>query len=123
MADLSLEFGTDLSISPSGDLVMSDGDNLTRQRILRRLLTAVRAYVWHQDYGAGLPQRIGLVAQSRSIRALCLAQIRLEASVAKLPLPIIKVAPSPGGFLQIAIFYTNAISGVAASMTFEVPGK
>ena len=123
MADMSLEFGTDLLLSPSGDLVMAEGDNLTRQRILRRLLTAVRAYVRHQDYGAGLPQRIGLTAQARAIRALCLAQIRLEASVAKLPIPVIKVNAPPGGFFLIAIFYTNAITGVAASMTFEVPGR
>ena len=123
MADLSLEFGTDLSISPSGDLVMSEGDNLTRQRILRRLMTAGRAYVWHQDYGAGLPQRLGLTAQARVIRSICMAQIRLEASVAKLPIPKIQVTPAPGGFLSIGIFYTNAISGVAASMTFEVPGR
>ncbi len=123
MADLSLEWGGDLSLSPTGDLVMSESDNLTRQRILRRLLTSVRGYVWHQDYGAGLPQRIGLVAQARSIRALCLSQINLEASVAKLPIPVIKVSAASNGFFLIAIFFTNALTGVAASMTLEVPSK
>ena len=37
MADLAVQFGGDLAVGPTGDLVLADGASLTQQRVLRRL--------------------------------------------------------------------------------------
>ena len=116
MADLDLEWGGDLSLGADGDLVLADGDTQTRQALERRLLTAVRGYVWHQEYGAGLPERIGKVALPANIRAVVRSQVALESSVAPLPVPKITVNEDEtiDGLFNIRIEYTNANTGQPA---------
>jgi hypothetical protein len=125
LPDAALQWGGDLSLTPAGDLALVDGNDLTRQRIERRLFTATRAYLWHPGYGAGLPQRIGRVARERVIAGIVRAQIGLEASVAKIPPPTIVVTqvPSNPGLFSIAITYTDAVTGVAVAIQLELPGS
>jgi hypothetical protein len=125
MADLSLEWKGDFSQTPSGDLVLSEGVDQTRQRVIRRLLTAVRAYIWHQEYGGGLPERIGRVALPQNIEAICRAQIALEQSVAKTPIPVITVTEPTSnlGLFVISISYVDAATGEAVALQFEVPNN
>lgn len=94
MADAFLEWSGDLGLTPAGDLLLVEGADLTRQRIIRRLFTAVQGYLWHPEYGAGIPQRVGKPARERNIAALVRANIALESSVARLPVPMITVAES-----------------------------
>ena len=54
MADCSHLFGSDFALSATGDLLLATGDEASKQRILRRLLTVTRDYLWQPDYGAGL---------------------------------------------------------------------
>lgn len=124
MADAALEWKGDFSLTPAGDLALVDGGDLTRQRIERRLFTAVQGYLWHPAYGAGLPQRIGRVAREREIGAIARGQIALEASVAQVPVPVIKVTESTvtTGLFVILIAYTDAVTGVAVQISLEVPG-
>src|SRR5579862_3217396 len=91
MADAYLDWNGDFVVSASGGLLLADGIDLSNQRIIRRLCTAVQGYVWHLDYGAGLLQRIGRPARVTSIAAVVRAQIALEASVAATPPPVIAV--------------------------------
>lgn len=123
MADLDLEWGSDLTLAPNGDLNLVDGDDLVRQRIERRLLTAVQGYVWHPEYGAGLPERIGKVALAKNIQALVITSIGLEESVAKTPVPVISVDEDQtvSGLFNISISYTDAATGQAVAISFEVP--
>ena len=93
MADAALDWQGDLSLTASGDLAMVDGNDLVEQRIIRRLLTAIRGYTWHLDYGAGLPQRIGRVATAKNIQALVQANMKLEVTVATVPVPAVTVDP------------------------------
>lgn len=125
MPDLSLEWGSDLQLTPAGDLAMVDGSDLTRQRIERRLFTAVRSYVWHNSFGAGLPQRIGRVAREKTIQSIVRSQIGLEASVAKVPTPKISVSQTTAnpGLYTISIDYQDAITGVAVAISLELPGS
>jgi hypothetical protein len=81
MADVSLEWNGDFQASATGDLALADGDDLSRQQIIRRLMTAINGYVFHLDYGAGLPQKIGSPARQREIESVIRSQIALEASV------------------------------------------
>lgn len=125
MADLWLEWKNDFEQTASGDLQLADGDDMTRQRIERRLFTAVRGYIWHQDYGAGLQQKIGTTALAANIQSLCRAQIALEQSVATTPIPVIKVWESKTnlGLFVISITYTDAATGQSVDLQFEVPSS
>ncbi|CAH2606137.1 conserved protein of unknown function (plasmid) [Rhodovastum atsumiense] len=94
MPDLSLEWGADLTVGPTGDLALVDGANAVRQRIVRRLHTAAGDYLDQVTYGAGLGQRIGSPTTERTIAALVRAQMAAEAAVAASPEPSVSVAQS-----------------------------
>ncbi len=125
MPDLSCQWQGDFDLTPDGDLVTVDGITLDNDHIERRLLTAVSGYTFHQDYGAGLPQRIGLTALERGIKAIVRQQIYLEATVARIPAPVITVQfkADAAGLCSIRIDYTNAVSNTTASIALEVPGS
>jgi hypothetical protein len=123
MADVALEWNGDFEVSPQGGLVLVDGDELARQRIIRRLFTAVQGYVWHPEYGAGLPQRIGNVARQRRIESIVRSQIALEASVAASPPPRVTVTDNSSldpGLYQIKIEYTDTATKLQMTLTFTV---
>ena len=117
MADVSLEWHADFEVDGTGDLLIADGDDEVRQRLERRLFTAVQGYVWHPDYGAGLPQKIGSVLSIAQIRSIVAAQIALEASVAPNPAPQLTVSGSADGLVAISIKYWDAKTGATVSFT------
>jgi hypothetical protein len=130
MNDLAQFFGNDLSISPTGDLAPVSGITRGQQRILRRLLTNPATvaqdgtttqadYIWHPEYGAGLPQWIGRTVDIQKITAIIRGQILLEDSVAKKPAPMITVTPIANG-LTCYIKYTDAQSNTPQSLSFNV---
>lgn len=122
MADAWLEWGADFVVSASGGLLLADNDDYTRQRIERRILTAVRGYVWHQDYGAGLPQKVGSLIQASTVQAIVRSQIALEASVAPSPAPVVTVSVDPNtpALQVITIKYRDAANGEAVTLSFSV---
>src|SRR5674476_385449 len=95
MADLSLEWNDDFVPDATGDLLIVDGDDEVRQRLERRLFTAVKGYIWHPSYGAGLPQKIGSVLSASEIRSIVASQLAMEASVAPNPPAQLSVSASP----------------------------
>lgn len=119
MADLSLEWEGDFGIDATGDLLVVDGDDEVRQRLERRLFTAVNGYVWHKDYGAGLPQKIGSVLSVAEIKSVCASQLALEASVAPSPPAQLSVAADPNqpDLTVIGIQYWDAVTGVSVSFS------
>ena len=120
MADVFLEWNDDFQVSASGGLLLADGDDLARQRIVRRLCTAVQGYVWHPEYGAGLPQRIGRPGVATTIQAIVSAQMMLEAAVAQTPRPVVIVtqdANTLGAFI-VSISYTSAATGEPVTLSF-----
>lgn len=122
MADLNAEWGSDLQVSATGDLLLAEGDDMIRQRIVRRLLTAVRGYVWHPEFGAGLPQRIGRADKAARIQAVVRAQIALDASVARLPVPRIQTTRDNNnpGLVAIRIDYASVATGQPMTLSFTV---
>jgi hypothetical protein len=119
MADVSLEWHDDFEPDATGDLLMVDGDDEVRQRLERRLFTAVQGYVWHPSYGAGLPQKIGSVLSVADIKSVVAQQLALEASVAPNPPAQLTVGASPNepGLVAIGIQYWDAATGVSVSFT------
>ena len=117
MPDIALEWGGDFSFDNTGDLQLVDGDAYVRQKIERRLCTAVRSYIYHLDYGAGLLQQIGLAPSLSTITSLVRAQIALEESVAPSPAPIITVTKGLGGAFIIEIQYTDANTKQQVALT------
>ena len=117
--DISLEWTDDFVVDATGDLLVVDGDDEVRQRLERRLFTAVEGYVWHPRYGAGLPQKIGSVLSVSQIRSVVASQLALEASVAPNPPAQLTVNQQPGGLVAIGIQYYDAQSGVSVSFTIS----
>jgi hypothetical protein len=121
--DLFQVWETDLSTSATGDLAMVSGSALGQQRVLRRLLTNPKDYIWHTDYGAGLAAFVGNPANEMLIAATIRSQIFHEPAVARTPEPIIDIQISPAGalsMLYVDIRYTDSLSGETQILTFSV---
>lgn len=122
MSEVALEWRSDFQLTAGGDLLVVAGDDEARQRLERRLFTPQKGYVWHPDYGAGLPQRIGSPYTINQIRSIVSSQVYQEASVAPNP-PAqigIDVSPNQRDLVGISIKYWDAQTGVAISFTVTV---
>jgi hypothetical protein len=76
-------------------------------------------YEFHPDYGAGLPQKIGNVANIAKLKALIQGQVLLEGSVTKMPLPEITVQSLVNG-IACSIQYTDATIKQPVLLSFKV---
>ena len=121
MPDLGHLWGGDLQLSPSGGLALVDGATLTRQCLLRRLLTNPGDYVWHPDYGAGLGRFVGRPADLDAplIAAIVRQQCALEEAVAKTPEPTVRLSVEPSGSVGLRISYVDAETGAAQVLAFD----
>lgn len=122
MADLQHTFGNDLTLSATGGLALSDGRALGQERVLRRLLSAVRSYLWHLGYGAGLPSFVGLPANPARIAAVARSQMYRERAVARTPAPVVNVTVQPAGVVILNISYVDATTSQQATLNFTVNG-
>jgi hypothetical protein len=120
MADAWLEWGEDLCISPVGDILMAGSVTLSQQRILRRLLTNPTDYIWHPGYGAGLGQFVGQVDVAEAVEGATYAQMYQEASVARQPLPTVRVDEGYDATVTLNIIYTETDSTSPQALTFSV---
>ncbi|MDR3718394.1 MAG: hypothetical protein P4K98_06300 [Bryobacteraceae bacterium] len=111
MVDLDHQFGCDLAVGPTGDLAVTSDVALGQQRVLRRLLTNAGDYIWHTNYGAGLPQFVGQPADTTRIRAVIRGQIFKEVAVARTPEPTIDVEVSESGVASAEVLYGDALTG------------
>ncbi len=117
--DLNLWVGDDLAASATGDLATATGDLRTNQAIVRRLITPKGSYMFHPDYGAGLPQMIGDTVNIPAITGEIRSQIRMEEGVAQTPEPRIDVKPIQDG-VSVGIVYTSSVTRRPVSLQFNV---
>lgn len=120
MADLALQFGGDLVVGPTGDLLLSDGTVLTQQRVLRRLLTNPGDYIWQLNYGTGLGQYVGQPGAPAMIAGVARTQILLETAVAASPAPSVAVEAQADGTVNLSLSYTDAAAGETSALTFSL---
>lgn len=126
--DLWQYWGSDLTVSASGDLLPVSGTTRGQQRVLRRLLTnpatpdAPADYIFHPDYGAGLPRFLGSPIDKQKIAAACLAQMLLEDSVAPTPTPVITINQIGSDFtaFSVGISYNDASTKAPVTLSFTV---
>lgn len=119
MQDLYHYIGSDLSTSPTGDLMPVSDIERGKQRVLRRLLTNPGDYIFHPDYGAGLGQKVGEILNVGEWTALIRGQMLLEDCVASQPAPTISLKSIQDG-VTVSIAYTDAPSGQPATLSFSL---
>lgn len=119
MADISHIWGSDLQISSTGDLLVSEDSEAGRQRVLRRLLSNPQDLLYHLDYGAGLPKQVGEVTRPTDLESLVRIQMLDEAVVQQDPPPDVVASPVFGGVL-IQIRYADAVTGDTVAVGFTV---
>jgi hypothetical protein len=120
MADLSLQFGGDLSVGQTGDLLLTDGAARTQQRVLLRLLTNPGDYIWQLGYGAGLGQYIGQPGAPAAITGVTRTQLLLETAVATTPAPVIDTVVGDDGTVSLSLNYADAANGQTSLLTFSL---
>lgn len=128
LSDLFHYWGNDLTVSASGDLLTVSGTERGRQRVLRRLLTnpatddAPAGYVFHPEYGAGLPRFIGQTIDTQKIKATILAQMLLEDAVAFAPAPTVAVSQigADNTAFSVQINYNDAATNQPVTLSFTV---
>jgi phage baseplate assembly protein W len=123
MVDIFHQWGSDLTVGPTGDLATATPPILGQQRVLRRLLTNTGDYIWQPLYGAGLAQFIGGPTNPLQVRANVRGQIFKEAAVARDPEPIIDILNPPDGAIGsvfLNIRYTDSQNGQTQVLAVEV---
>lgn len=110
-------WGEDLQLGATNDLRGVEGVEEGTQALLRRLLTAPGELLFHPEYGAGLPARVGSLLNLPEIEGLVLAQLRLEARVASDPTPKVKLVPKVDS-LFVSIQYVDAPTGQSQILEF-----
>lgn len=106
-------------IEPTGSVTPSSATVEGEQRVLRRLLTTPGTYIWHLEYGAGLPQYVGQPGVPSAINAVIMSQMFLEDTVARDPLPTVRTAPIVDG-ISVNIAYADGNVGRIVTLGFDI---
>lgn len=120
---ISHNFGNDISLNSVGDITQSDGAELSKQSIIRRLLTNPGEYIWHPTYGAGIGRFVGENLSSANfdeIKNLIVSQMLMEETVAQSPLPVITLQAQNGSVLVCDITYYDAVLKNPLTISFKV---
>jgi hypothetical protein len=115
--DVGHWWGGDLAVTATGDLARVSLETRSRQRVLRRLMTAQGEYICHLDYGGGLPQRVGDARDDAEITGEILTQMAMEPSVAVQPEPTIAIRTILNG-VEVDLRYARD-DGASAALTFQ----
>lgn len=123
MPDVYHEFGSDLALSASGDILTTDGTQLGQQRVLRRLLTNPGDYIWQLPYGAGIAGFVGSPTNIPRIAAVIKTQMYREAIVSRNPAPSVAVSGSLDGSVTASIRYADAIAKLPVSIAVSLANQ
>ena len=123
--DINCPYGQDIIPSASGDLGTVTGATRSQQRVLRRLLTAINGYIWHTNYGAGIPNFVGQALSTdlfTQLKSLITSQIALENSVAQSPAPQIYLQTIANGvFCQINYYLNPTQQPIVLNFNVSIP--
>lgn len=111
-----------LKVTLQGDLETVAQEDLTVQRILRRLLTNPGDLLAHPEYGAGIKQYIGQILTTDKygeIQSNIVSQIMLEDRVAKNPAPVVTLSTFQN-VINANIEYTSTNDKKTYSFSFQI---
>src|ERR1700722_19689144 len=109
------DWGSDLSVGPTGDINVTSVQENVQQRVVRRLLTNPGAYIWHTDYGAGLGGYVGRPYSPGNIVGAILNQLQLEPLVAATPAPTVQINQSTTGpFSSTSVTVQYLVAGTSS---------
>jgi hypothetical protein len=111
-----------LAVNAQGDFATVAQEELTVQRILRRLLTNPGDLLAHPEYGAGIKRYIGQILTTEKygeIQSNIVSQILLESAVAKNPPPVVELQAYPNA-INADITYYSASTNKPYSFSFEI---
>ncbi len=111
MPDIAHLCGGDAEWSATGDILLSAGSQMSKERVLRRLLTNPGDYLWHPRYGAGLPREVGAVADEPRLAAVIRRQMRQERGVLQEVPPDVTVNVGADGTVTARIRYADSETG------------
>ena len=117
--DLDQLFGEDVALTDTGDLSTVTGTALGEQRVYRRLMTNPGTYIWHPNYGAGLPRYVGTNLNILQLEGVIRAQIALESVVARQPVPVVDIVPILNGVV-VTILWVDNNTGQQATLEFDL---
>lgn len=120
--DISHLCGYDLTIDATGGLATVDGPDVGQQRVLHRLLTNRTGYLWHLEYGAGLPTYIGQPVVTSTLKAVITSQMALERAVQQSPPPIVAVEDDRTGVVTASIKYVDADTNLTSFIVIPLTG-
>lgn len=119
-------WGSDVTLSATGDLALVSGDEAVLQRLLRLLMTnsAITGevegdYPAQQSYGASIRRQVGQTRDLQAIESAVMAQLMADADVAPTPQPTVTVRPFSGG-VQCSLKFTSAATGTRQILEFSV---
>lgn len=117
--EISQTWGSDVDRTITGALATVTGTAQGEQRVLRRLLTNPGDYIWHLDYGAGLPRYVGRLNRPGEIEGVIRQQLTLEPIVAQTPPPVVQITSILNGiFVDVA--WVDAVTGEPATISFTI---
>lgn len=119
LQDIDHTWGSDVALTPTGDFGRVSGLDRSKQRVLRRLMTPIKGYLFHRDYGGGLPERIGTILNLAEIRALIRTQMQLEASVSRASPIKVGVSQITNG-VSVDLAYTALPDRQPVALSFDV---
>lgn len=119
--DLALDWAMDLQISAQGDLAVSTGVPLLKQRIIRRILTNKKQLIFQPEFGVGVPKYVheGIsTSVFNEIKQRVIQEIYKEEAVARNPGPEIIITSTYNGIFISIVVYTVDSNQIA--LQFEV---
>lgn len=119
MSAISHIIGGDLILDSAGGLAVVGAAEGARQAILRRLCTNAGDYVWHPDYGVGLPAQIGQPMREGGIQAAVLAQLQQESAVDQSQLPTVAITDQGSGQYLCVIQYVDKQTQTVQGLSFS----
>lgn len=119
IADVGQLWGSDLRLSPTGDLALVVGSERSKERVLRRLLTNEGEYLFAQGYGGSIPKDVGEIADNAKILAKVRGQMKIEEAVLQSVPPTVTVQNTATG-VALGISYITAPDQMPAALSFTV---
>lgn len=119
MSALSHVVGGDLVLASNATIATVSDAEETKQKILRRLCTNPGGYIWHTDYGAGLPAMVGMAMDAGTIQSVVQQQMTQESGVDQTQPVTVSVTSTPAGLFRCDISYTDSQTQTVQALTYQ----